>query len=305
MVLKDAFKILSSKSKLILKMALITFLILIVVLAIINSTLNAKLSGLYTEVKEANISEHIGKYLDTLSSDVENKKFIQDDIMKLKALFAKYQSSLRDLLILIIIYAVLIIFIVEVLSFNITAQYYEFMVADKVYKFFTLWIHYFKEAIQYALVRMLVGLPFLVLEWTLIIVFAIASFSVSFIFALAVAMWSFIILDALRITLFSQIAPIMLGQKYAPFKALVHNFKTTIKNFGSEFAYFVVLYVLAIPFILTISLSTFGLGLPFALTLSVLLFHIVPIIFAFRKNNKCYFVGPGSISKYTEEIQEI
>lgn len=305
MLIKDALEILSSRSKLILKMVLVTFIVLVIALAIVNTTLNARLSNLYREIKEANISEHIGRYFDTLSSDEENKALVEHDVQLVKNLFSAHKGAIRDSILIISFFFILMVFIVNIFSFNITAQYYEFMTAERIYKFSTLWIKYLKEAVKYSLVRMLVGLPFLILEWTLIAVLAKAAFSVSVIFSFAIGIWMFIILDALRIVLFSQMGPIILDQKVKTFKALALNFKTNVKKFSSEFAYFVVLYIFTIPLIAVTTIFTLGIGLPFILTFSILLFHILPVIFLFRNNKKPYFVALSKVSKNYDEILEI
>ena len=112
--------------------------------------------------------------------------------------------------------------------------------------------------------------------------------------SLLLAVLSFVLLEALKMTLISAWIPAMVADKIKVTKALALSFRRK-KSFGSRFVSFVTAIFLIIVVNLVFGLFTFGSALLLTVPLSFLFTLSIQFVHYYQDEEKKYFVSAGEI----------
>lgn len=310
MLAKHSLSITVSRFSLFYKFLLYLSIVLLVFAAISISSMYYIMKPIIQGVQNMHFFEHcVDAFRSMFGGDlaVQNTAFgvLGQDFAKISEVFATNRNNVIGAVCALFVFLFLGKFLITIGHYPLADVLNNFMNSNSKFGFTSNLIAHLKKSVVYSFIDTLIYIPFMLIVSGLmyLVVWGMGKFSI--VFALSLALTIFMVLFALKRSVFAMWLPTYINEDLGIFKslqkAILTNKDLIVKNWGLFTAVNFASYMFTIIF----GLVTFGIGFIMAMSLLNIFYQSLGLVIYYRRNERKYYIDAETIIDSKHSIKSV
>lgn len=307
MIFKHSFSITVSKFSLAYKILLFALIVILIFSAISISSIYFILEPIFQRVDEMDFFVHIGNAFKSIFTGNSDEAFqiVGQDFEVVMQVFAENRHNVIGAACALVSFLFIGKFLLSICYYPASDIINNFMNSKSKFGFTSNMLVNLKKAVAYSFVDTLISIPYMLLTGVIIYFVGYGIGQLSIIFAISACICLFMVLVAIKSSVFAMWLPTYINEDLGVFKSLAKSMKENkdliVKNWGYYTMLNFISYFLGILF----ALVTFGLGLLLVVGIFVVFYLTSQLVIYYRKNEAKYYIDCETVINSKNPIKSV
>ena len=310
MLAKHSFSITVSRFSLFYKFLLYLSIVMLIFAAVSISSMYYIMRPIIQGVQNMHFFEHcMDAFRSMFGGDlaVQNSAFgiLGQDFAKISEVFATNRNNVVGAVCALFAFTFLGKFLITIGHYPLADVLNNFMNSNSKFGFTSNLIAHLKKSVAYSFVDTLIYIPYMLLLCGFIYLTFWGVGKLSVVFALTLCLTIFMVLIALKRSVFAMWLPTYINEELGIFKslqkAILTNKDLIIKNWGLFTAINFVSYM----FIMLFGLITFGIGFIMATSFFNIFYQSIGLVIYYRRNERKYYIDAETVIDSKHSVKEV